>query len=661
MANPRCAWKTVYLVALMAAALPLAAAGQAVMGAFSSTPNVVVFPSPNTGLPNPTQNNVSGLPVSRFPHGVSFYGSDNALVADVFNSRVFVIQVSTATLLGTISTAPYDGSGTIAVAPSLNFALASGGTSVLYVIAAPFGPTSTINTVALPGGINQAQTEAIVFNAAGRAFVYHSSGISVLDYPYTSIAFTIGGFGDGSIAISPDGNTLLITDGTNSIQVFTAPFSAASVPSGTITIPGAGFLDGIAATPDGTRALVVTATAGVNALFSIAAPFTSSSTVDTIPLPASVGPLEDVGISADSQLAILTGASGSNTNTPFVRAPFTAVGATVFNVQVPGGRGVGSVRFLPPGLAPGLTISKSGPASAASGTDITYTITYGNTGAAAVNNVIIKDPVPAGTSFVSATAGGTFSAGTVTWNIGTVNAGVTGQTVSFTVNVTATSGTISNVNYTIEGTGVAPIAGPPVFTQVGIGLPTPTPTPTGSATATPTPTGSATATPTSTPVPTGADLSVLKSASPNPAQPGQNLTYTIGVSNAGPQSAASVSVTDPLPAGTTFVSCSTSQGTCSGPPVGTNGTVTATLGTIASGGSATFMIVVNVTAQNGTLHNTATGSSATFDPNPGNNAGIAVIAVGAAGAAIPTLSPWMLLLLGLALAGIGFLTMKRGV
>src|SRR5216684_2173997 len=69
-----------------------------------------------------------------------------------------------------------------------------------------------------------------------------------------------------------------------------------------------------------------------------------------------------------------------------------------------------------------------------------------------------------------------------------------------------------------------------------------------------------------------------------------------GKLNAGPLSAASVSVTDPLPAGTTFVSCSTSQGTCSGPPVGTNGTVTATLGTIASAGSATFTIVVNVTA-----------------------------------------------------------------
>ena len=114
-----------------------------------------------------------------------------------------------------------------------------------------------------------------------------------------------------------------------------------------------------------------------------------------------------------------------------MRAPFTTAGATVFGVTITGGRGNGSVRFLPPGLAAGLTISKSGPPTATTGSNITYTITYGNTGGAAANGVVIRDPVPAGTTFVSATAGGTNVAGVVTWNIGTVNAGVTGQTVSF--------------------------------------------------------------------------------------------------------------------------------------------------------------------------------------------------------------------------------------
>jgi uncharacterized repeat protein (TIGR01451 family) len=120
-----------------------------------------------------------------------------------------------------------------------------------------------------------------------------------------------------------------------------------------------------------------------------------------------------------------------------------------------------------------LTISKSAPSTVASGSNLTYTITYGNSGNAGANNVVIRDSVPAGTTFVSATNGGIFSDGVVSWNIGTVPAGTTGQTVSFTVQVTATSGTVTNSNYTIEATSVPPVAGTPVSTTVtGVSCPT---------------------------------------------------------------------------------------------------------------------------------------------------------------------------------------------
>jgi uncharacterized repeat protein (TIGR01451 family) len=123
-----------------------------------------------------------------------------------------------------------------------------------------------------------------------------------------------------------------------------------------------------------------------------------------------------------------------------------------------------------------LTVSKSAPASVASGSDFTYTVTYGNPGNTAVSNVVITDPLPAGVTFVSATAGGQLSeGGLVTWNVGTVGAGVTGQTVSFTVHVTATSGNITNSNYPIQGTGVSQVTGSSVTTAVtggGGGCPT---------------------------------------------------------------------------------------------------------------------------------------------------------------------------------------------
>ncbi|MBI2823039.1 MAG: DUF11 domain-containing protein, partial [Acidobacteria bacterium] len=108
-----------------------------------------------------------------------------------------------------------------------------------------------------------------------------------------------------------------------------------------------------------------------------------------------------------------------------------------------------------------LNISKSAPPVAVTGEALTYTITFGNSGGVNATNVLIKDTVPAGTTFLSASDGGTLSGGVVTWNIGTLQAGVTGRTVSFTVRVNASSGSIVNNNYTIEATGIPPIAGPP--------------------------------------------------------------------------------------------------------------------------------------------------------------------------------------------------------
>jgi uncharacterized repeat protein (TIGR01451 family) len=461
-------------------ALTSGLAAQAILGTAGASSNAVVFPSPQVGLPNPTQINVPGLPPGAQAHGVAYYGSDNALVSDFGNSRVFVIQISTATLVDTIPTGPsYSGTGTIAVAPGLNAALACG-SSTLTVIAAPFNASSTITTVALPGTIAGYQTEAIVFNAAGRAFVWNTSGVSVIDPPYTAINFTIPfvNGGSGAIAITPDGNNLLATTlSSGNVQIFSAPYTAGSVPVA-LSVPGSSAPDGIIVTPNGQTALVVDASIG-GSLFAISAPFNATSTVEAIPINPAAGTFEDIGISADGQLAIMAGNDlGGSPITPFIVAPFTTAGATVHEVNVPGGRGAGGVRFLPPGLAPGLTISKSGPPTANGGSNITYTITYGNSGGADATGVVIRDPVPTGTTFVSATGGGTEAGGVVTWNIGTIPAGTTGLTVQFTVTVNVTNGTVSNVNYTIEGAGIPPIPGPPVFTQVGGGGgPTPTPAP----------------------------------------------------------------------------------------------------------------------------------------------------------------------------------------
>jgi uncharacterized repeat protein (TIGR01451 family) len=151
---------------------------------------------------------------------------------------------------------------------------------------------------------------------------------------------------------------------------------------------------------------------------------------------------------------------------------------------------------------------------------------------------------------------------------------------------------------------------------------------------------------------------VDKTASPSSVAPNQVLTFQVVVSNLGPDAAASVTLSDPLPVGTVFLSCVTTVGSCSGPPVGTNGTVTASLGTLNSGASATITITVQVTALSGTLSNTATASSPTPDPDPDNNDDTDAVPV-ASGAGIPILSPAMLALLAIALGAAALWTLRQ--
>ncbi len=110
-----------------------------------------------------------------------------------------------------------------------------------------------------------------------------------------------------------------------------------------------------------------------------------------------------------------------------------------------------------------------------------------------------------------------------------------------------------------------------------------------------------------------ADLSIIKTDSPDPVLVGQPLTYTLVVRNNGPNNTPAVTVTDLLPGGVSLVSATPSQGSCSGTSL-----VSCVLGSLGNGGSATVTIVVTPTAE-GPLTNTASVAGNPSDPNPGNN------------------------------------------
>ena len=111
------------------------------------------------------------------------------------------------------------------------------------------------------------------------------------------------------------------------------------------------------------------------------------------------------------------------------------------------------------------------------------------------------------------------------------------------------------------------------------------------------------------------DLLVTQSRAPNPVAFGAPVTYTIVVTNNGPSDATGVTLNNAFTASTAaFVSSTASQGACvSGP-----GQIGCNVGSLASGGSATYAVTLNATGA-GSLTNTATVAGAQADPAAGNN------------------------------------------
>ena len=245
------------------------------------------------------------------------------------------------------------------------------------------------------------------------------------------------------------------------------------------------------------------------------------------------------------------------------------------------------------------------------GNNITYTVTLTNNGPAVANAVTLSDPIPANTTFVSTTTpvGWTRNDSTAVGATGTLMFSkatmANAEAATFTIVVNVNSGTSSGTTISNTATG---------------------------ATTSPNPTANDAATATTT-VNTSADLEVTKTDSPDPVDAGSNITYTINFTNHGPSDAQSVTVTDAVPANTTFVSAVVTTGSgwsTSAPSVGGTGNVVFSKTPVLAGETAVFTIVVNVNAtaaHNSTITNNAVGASTTTDPNSANNTGTATTTV----------------------------------
>ncbi len=225
------------------------------------------------------------------------------------------------------------------------------------------------------------------------------------------------------------------------------------------------------------------------------------------------------------------------------------------------------------------------------GGNFIYTVTVTNNNSSPATGVTVTDPLPAGVTFVSAVVSpasqGTCSGTTtVTCALGTLANG-TSATVTITVTPAAIGSAVNTATVAFNGTGI----------------------------------NSATAT---VQIQGTADLVLTKTAQPNPVNAGSPLSYTLTITNNGPSAATGVTLTDALPATTTLVSATPTQGTCTGTT-----TVNCALGTISGIGTAgTVSVVIVVTPTgSGPLANTANVIANEFDPNPANNTSTATVTV----------------------------------
>lgn len=253
----------------------------------------------------------------------------------------------------------------------------------------------------------------------------------------------------------------------------------------------------------------------------------------------------------------------------------------------------------PPPTADVSVTKVDDPDPVSAGADLVYTITVTNTGNADATSVSLTDPLPPETTFVSMPSPGGWTCTTppvgtndaVTCSVASLAPG----SVVFTLTVNVDSGVVA-------GTQIVNTATVAANNDSDEGNNT--------ASAATTVAGSA-------------DLSVTKtSSSPDPVMPGDDITYDITVTNAGPNAAA-VTLSDPLPANTSFVSLSAAPPgwICTTPPAGSGGTVNCGIDNFGAGSAAfTLTVSVDAGAQNGAvLTNTATVSTTATDPNPGNN------------------------------------------
>jgi uncharacterized repeat protein (TIGR01451 family) len=366
-------------------------------------------------------------------------------------------------------------------------------------------------------------------------------------------------------------------------------------------------------------------------------------------LPFVIDGLADCASPADVPWLSLSQTAGTNVGgtSTVVTATFDATGLAVGNYSarlcatsndpdVGPGNGTGlvivPVSFNVAASADLVMTLTDAPDPVTAGTNLTYTGTVTNNGPTAANNVSFSLPLPANTSFVSATpsAGGACAGNPVvcTWAGSTA----VGASNTATITVLVAPSVLEGATLTATATATSPDFDPNLANNAAT---------------------------TTTSVIAVADLQVSLTSSVTTSPINVPVTFTATSLNLGPSDAQTVSVTITLTPDFRYSSHSAAGATCTTPQVGNTGAIVCTwAGATAPGASRTLSVVAFSNVQGPTAVNASTTSSTT-DPVAGNNSTSVTVEVGYLVEEIPTLGNLGLLLMALMMGLMGFVAVRR--
>ncbi len=223
------------------------------------------------------------------------------------------------------------------------------------------------------------------------------------------------------------------------------------------------------------------------------------------------------------------------------------------------------------------------------GDNIVFTITVSNAGPDTATGVEVTDQLPSGLVFLDWTGSGTYDTSSGVWTVGTVPVGA--DTI---LQISATVATADMTTNTAEVTAADQLD--------------PNSTP-GNGVETEDDQDSVHVTP------QVADLSLQKEIGNQAPAVGQEVTFTVVVTNSGPDTATGIEVTDLLPYGLTFYDAETTQGDY------TSGNGLWNVGSLVNQTSATLIIRATLESDQPLVNTAEVTAADQYDPNstPGNN------------------------------------------